>query len=222
MEFHYLKIPIPKRPWLWFRYRISTILLLIAILSIALAWRRDHAKLAGELRKITRPAGNWTAAQATGPPNTTGPGDIPTAWTSAQSDNQEEWLLLDYEKSVVPTAIVVHETYNPGAVFKVTHVPRWGAEQILWEGADPTPVGSGAGVSRLPVAKRVRTSRIKVYINSPGVPSWNEIDAVGLEYGDPKKPQMIWASEAEASSYYGQGNNFVTLNLGSHSYMETF
>ena len=53
--------------------------------------------------------------------------------------------MLDYEKSVVPTAIVVHETLSPGAVVKVTQVPLWGKEQVLWQGTDPTPAGSGAG-----------------------------------------------------------------------------
>jgi len=32
MEYYRLSIPIPKRPWLWIRYRIVTILLLVAIL----------------------------------------------------------------------------------------------------------------------------------------------------------------------------------------------
>jgi hypothetical protein len=145
--------------------------------------------------------------QATGPPNTAGPGDISTAWASATQDGQQEWLLLEYEKSVVPTAILIHETYNPGAVFKVTHVPRWGKEKVLWEGTDPISIGKNGWVSHLPVTAGIRTGRIKVYINSPAVPGWNEIDAVGLEYGDDK--QVIWAERATASSSYGQANQTV-------------
>jgi hypothetical protein len=81
---------------------------------------------------------------------------------------------------------------------------------VLWEGTDPTPVGAPGGVSRLPVMTRVRTGRIKVYLNSPAVPGWNEIDAVGLEYGD--NNQTIWAKRASASSLYGESGN---TNWGS-------
>jgi hypothetical protein len=207
MEYHYLRIPIPKRRWLWISFRIGSILLLVAIISILLAWRRDHDKLTAELRRMKHPNGNWTPSQATGAPNTAGPGDITTAWASASSDNQQEWLLLEFDKSVRPTAIVIHETYNPGAVIKVTHVPMWGTEKVIWEGTDPTPTNAGVGVSRLPVTERIRTGRIKVYIDSQNVAGFNEIDAVGLEYGDPKSPEIIWASEAEASSYWGESWN---------------
>jgi hypothetical protein len=203
MEYYRLTIPIPKQPWRWIRFRISTILLLVAILAILLAWRRDRQQLAAQLYQLQNPVSGWSVHQATGPPNTSGSGDISTAWASATQDDQQEWLQLEYEKSVVPTAILIHETYNPGAVFKVTHVPTWGKERVLWEGTDPTAVGTGGGVSRLPVTAGIRTSRIKVYINSPAVPGWNEIDAVGIEYGDSK--QVIWAERATASSSYGGG-----------------
>jgi hypothetical protein len=203
MDYYRLTIPIPKQPWRWIRFRISTILLLVAIVAMALAWHRDHQNLTAQLYQIQNPVKSWSVHQATGPPNTSGPGDISTAWASATQDGQQEWLQLEYEKSVVPTAIVIHETYNPGAVFKVTHVPRWGIERVLWEGKDPLSTGSGGLVSRLPVTARIRTSRIKVYLNSPAVPGWNEIDAVGIEYGASK--QVIWAERATASSSYGGG-----------------
>jgi hypothetical protein len=180
---------------------------LIAILGIVLAWYQDHQRLSAQLYRLQNPDTGWGVGQVTGPPNTRGPGDIHTAWASASQDDQQEWLLLEYDKSVVPAAILIHETYNPGAVFKVTHRPKWGRERVLWEGTDPTPPGSGAGVSRLPVAARIKTSRIKVYVNSPAVPGWNEIDAVGLEYGDDK--QVIWAMHAGASSSYGGANQTV-------------
>jgi hypothetical protein len=108
--------------------------------------------------------------------------------------------VLEYEKSVTPTAIVIHETHNPGAVYKVTHLPKWGKERILWEGTDPTATSIRGGVSRLPLTGKIRTGRIKVYINSPAVPGYNEIDAVGLEYG---KGEVIWVKRASASSSYG-------------------
>ena len=55
-----------------------------------------------------------------------------------------------------------------------------GVETVLWQGADPTPVGSGGGVSKLPLSNAPATTRIKIYLDSPAVPGWNEIDAVAL------------------------------------------
>jgi hypothetical protein len=209
MDYYRLTIPIPKQPWKWIRFRIVTILLLVAILAISLAWWRDHQRLAAELYRIQNPVSGWGVEQVTGPPNTAGPGDISTAWASATQDDQQEWLILEYDSSVVPSAILVHETYNPGAVVKVSHFPKWGREKVLWEGADPTPSSMGMGISRLPVNAEVKTGRIKIYIDSPAVAGWNEIDAVGLEFGN---GEVIWADRAEASSSYGRSppSSFAT------------
>ncbi len=201
MEFYRLTIPIPKQPWLWIRFRLATILLLVAILAISLAWWRDHQQLATQLYQLRHPNIGWGTDQVLGPPNTTGPGDISTAWASAMPDNAQEWLVLEYGVSVVPTAILVHETYNPGALLKVTHYPKIGQEQILWTGIDPTPIGAGAGISRLPITANIKTNRIKLYIDSVAVSGWNEIDAVGIEYG---QGQVIWAERASASSSFGR------------------
>jgi hypothetical protein len=203
MDCYRLTIPIPKQPWRLFRFRILTILLLITITALLLSWRRDRQYLSRLIYQMNYPSPNWDVSQATGPPNTTGPGDIVTAWASATQDGQEEWLMLEYTSSVVPKAIRIHETFNPGAVFKITHVPRWGKEQILWEGTDPTPVGAGAGVSRIPLTTSMRTGRIKLYIDSQAVAGWNEIDAVGLEFGD---GEVIWAYSATASTSYATGD----------------
>jgi hypothetical protein len=178
-------------------------MLLVTIVALALGWWRDHQLLSLQIWQIENPNVGWDVSQATGPPNTTGPGDITTAWASATPDGQQEWLVLEYGSAVVPKAILVHETYNPGAVVKATHFPHFGNEQVLWEGTDPTPTSAGAGVSRLPIATAVKTGRIKLYIDSPAVSGWNEIDAVGLEYGN---GQIIWAENASASSSYGNRN----------------
>jgi hypothetical protein len=212
MEYYRLTIPIPTQPWKWIRFRIVTILLLVAILAISLAWWRDHQRLAAELFRVQHPSSGWGVDQLIGAPNTSGPGDISTAWASASQDNQKEWLILEYEKSVVPVAVVVHETYNPGAVVKVSHYPKWGSEKVLWEGTDPTPSTAGMGVSRLPVSAGVKTRRIKLYIDSPAVPGWNEIDAVGLELAN---DDVIWAKSAEASSAYGSPSTSGVATRGT-------
>jgi hypothetical protein len=152
-----------------------------------------------DLASVQRAKRNWGPEQATGEPDTDAAGDIVTAWASASQDGQEEWLMTEYENFVTPTAVLVHETYNPGALFRVTVFKPDGEEVEVWKGADPTPTESGLGVSEIPVKVNFKTNRVKIYLDSPSVPGWNEIDAVGLR---DKAKTTQWAVAAEASSTY--------------------
>ena len=201
MDYYRLTIPIPKQPWLWLRFRITTILLLIAIVAIVLAWRRDHRQMAAEIYRLSYPAAYYQASQATGPPDVTGQGDSHRAWCNATLDTDDDWLQLDYETPIVPSAIVVHENYGTGAVVRVTHVPSFGIETTLWQGTStPTP-GSSGSFTKLPVTTNIKTNRIKIYLKQSAATNWNEIDAVGLV---DHKGRVSWASGAKASSTWGQ------------------
>jgi hypothetical protein len=200
MEYYRLTIPIPKQPWRWIHFRISTILLLTTIAAVALAWRRDHRRMAAERHRLQYPYPHYQAEQALGPPDAPNLGDSSSAWCPA-TDGGKEWLLLEYQKAVLPTAIIVHENSSSGAVVKVTDYRGWGRETPLWEGAYPPAPGASGGVARLPVAGSVRTNRIKVYLDTGAAAGWNEIDAVGIEYGVNK---VMWARDVQASSTWGQ------------------
>ena len=144
----------------------------------------------------------WSTEQATGKPDTPGSGDIVTAWASATQDGQQEWLICEYEAFQRPTAVVIHETYNPGAVFKVATVNDDNEEQVVWEGNDPTPRDQPRGISEIPIKSDIAIKKIKIYIDSPAVPGWNEIDAVGLRGAN---GEIQWAKHVEASSTFGAG-----------------
>jgi hypothetical protein len=144
---------------------------------------------------------NWGPEQATGPPDTKEAGDRPTAWASQTPDGQDEWLLLEYATPVVPKAVVVHETFNPGAVYRVTAFRLDGKEVEVWKGKDPTPTDKDQGVSVIPVKTKFKTNRIVIYLNSTKVAGWNEIDAVGLRDA---RGKTQWAVAADASSTYAQ------------------
>ncbi|HEV8604545.1 MAG TPA: hypothetical protein VGQ99_04220 [Tepidisphaeraceae bacterium] len=143
---------------------------------------------------------NWSILQVIGPPDTPGAGDIVTAWASSTTDSQTEWLILDYETPVTPIEIDVHETYNPGALERVSVFDEDGQEITIWEGSDPTRVGSSRGVSKIPVSAKFKTSRVKIYLDSPSVQGWNEIDTVGLH---DDAGNTLWPVNASASSSYG-------------------
>ena len=152
-----------------------------------------------DLKAAAKPRRPWGPEQATGPPDTwPRSGDVTTAWASLTEDAQDEWLLLEYAEPVQPYAALVYATYNPGAVNRVTVFKLDGTEVEVWKGKDPTPVGSGKGVSVIPFRINFKTNRIKIYLASKSVGGWNEIDAVGLR----TRSKTYWATSVESSSTY--------------------
>lgn len=162
-----------------------------------------------DLTTIPKPKRSWGPEQATGAPDTPEAGDITTAWASLTPDEQDEWLLLEYAEPVVPSAVQVYETYNPGAVNKVSVITLDGKEVEVWTGKDPTPPDSDKGVSVIPIRVDFKTNRVKIYLNSQNVEGWNEIDAVGLMDAFEKTQ---WAIAVDASSTYAQQATPVEVN----------
>lgn len=149
---------------------------------------------------IGRPHGpSWTPGQAAGAPDTKEAGDYSTAWAPAAQDGGREWLQVKYDRAVELSEIVIHETYNPGAVSRVVAVLPGGGERVIWEGTASTEEGI---VERaLPVPPGIRSDQIRVELDTARVPGWNEIDAVEIIGRDGTRQ---WATESTASSYYGQ------------------
>jgi len=139
----------------------------------------------------------WSPEQATGPPDTMEAGDRSTAWASRNPDSGEEWLKLDYKREVMVAEVRVRETYNPGAIVKVTAVLPGGDEALIWEG---TEAPAQAPVDRsFPNPQPIKARSVKVYLDTTKVPGWNEIDAVELVGTDGTRQ---WAMQATASSSY--------------------
>ena len=154
---------------------------------------------------------SWGTEQATGEPDTNEAGDISSAWASLSQDAQEEWLLLEYAELIEPLTVQVYETYNPGALTKVSVFNAVGMEEVVWEGEDPTPLGAEKGVSVVPFKVGYPINRVKLYFDSIRVAGWNEIDAVGLR---DNAGQTHWATVAHASSTYAeQQENVDSLPL---------
>ena len=126
---------------------------------------------------------DWSAQQACGKPDTKVAGDRPTAWTSENPDEGEEWLELTYRASVRPLGIRVHETFNPGAVVKIEGQDAGKKWRVLWQGKDEAkaaPACLDVQVEPQDFATRV----VRVTLDTSLVKGWNEIDAVQL-IGEP-------------------------------------
>jgi hypothetical protein len=147
----------------------------------------------------------FSPAQVTGPPDVRQAGDNSQAWASQTPDGQKEWLLCEYAEALEARAIIVYETFNPGALVQVSAFNADGDEIVAWEGNDPTPRGKPKGISVIPVKLDFPVKRIRLSIDSPAVPGWNEIDAVAIEDRD---GNTHWAVRAEASSVYGSPGAF--------------
>ena len=140
----------------------------------------------------------WGEEQAVGPPDTFEAGDRPSAWASLLPDGGEEWLSTGFDAPVDIAEIRIRETYNPGAITKVTAFVN-GSEQVIWEGTSQSGPAPRDFVVRPDFG--VTSDAIAIHMDTGLVKGWNEIDAV----------QMIdragnghWATSAEASSTFAQ------------------
>jgi len=116
--------------------------------------------------------------QATGEPNTPTAMDSGTAWTPQEMDAGLEWLQVRFDKTVAVAEVRVRESYNPGAISKVTAILADNSEVLLWEGRSPVSEAPCDLVVR--PENNVEANTIKVYLDTARVPGWNEIDAVAL------------------------------------------
>jgi hypothetical protein len=165
-----------------------------------------------EQKKLAASRPDWSALQACGPPDTFTAGDARTAWASAQPNAGPEWLKLDYSGPFQVAGILVRESYNPGAISKVSVVLDNGAEVPVWQGVEPP---GGAPVERqYPVSGSLTANSVKVYLDTKRVTGWSEIDAVAIITPD---GQRHWATDASASSSYStrmvDGDLLNTWNL---------
>jgi hypothetical protein len=145
---------------------------------------------------------SWSPGRAAGPPDTPEHGDYATAWASQSPDAGKEWLQLKYPKSVEISEINVHETYNPGALSKVSAIMPDGSERVIWEGTEDPEAGVVERAVKVPPG--IHADQIRIELDTSRVPGWNEIDAVELVGRDGSRQ---WAAESTASSYYGQGRD---------------
>ncbi|HWB04604.1 MAG TPA: hypothetical protein VG796_16365 [Verrucomicrobiales bacterium] len=171
-------------------------------------WRefRQKVEMAMTAATTKRPGGpSWSPGRAAGPPDTPNHGDHATAWASQAPDGGKEWLQLKYSKSVEISEINILESYNPGALSKVSAIMPDGSEKIIWEGRENPEEGVVERAVKVP--KGIRSDQIRIELDTSRVPGWNEIDAVELVGTDGSRQ---WAAESTASSYYGQNRGLLT------------
>ncbi len=152
----------------------------------------------------------WGPEQATGFPDSpmlVG-GDYRTAWASRTEDDQDEWLLLSYGKNILTKAVIVYESFNPGALDEIDMIQGENAVQLWQRDARPAASFPGEGyvINRIDLQDLILIKQIRLSLKSTKVPGWNEIDAVGLE---DENGDVHWATYAQASSWFGESDSGI-------------
>jgi hypothetical protein len=126
----------------------------------------------------------WSAMQAIGAPNTVNCGDFSSAWASLSSSGKD-WILLTYTQSVIPTRIIIYQTYHPGAVSRVEVVDEAGNLIMIYQ-AVPAITSQCPDFLEIEVTDvNTLVRSVRVTIDQSSHNGWSEIDAVQL-LGKPK------------------------------------
>jgi hypothetical protein len=121
----------------------------------------------------------FSAAQATGMPNTPRCGDFETAWASAKR-NPQEWLEVRFAVPVYATGIVIYESFRPGRVVQVDVREPNGTLHTVFKGKDPTTTCPGQFAPQFPPTPFL-VNAVRITVEEPTDPEgFAEIDAVQL------------------------------------------
>jgi hypothetical protein len=165
-------------------------------------------------RKARQPG--WTAAQASGPPDTNSSGDHPTAWAAAQQDGGMEWLRAQFETPVDIAQIRVRETDHPGAIVKVSAILEDGREVVVWRGAEAVGLSAPYDAAFNATAG-IKARAVQIELDTSKSPGWEEIDAIELVGRDGSRQ---WATSVDASSSYGTRSTGLTLENGADAFWQ--
>lgn len=125
-------------------------------------------------------ATRWSRHQTVGAPDVYPThGDQAAAWATREQSRGEEWIEVSFATPLTASAVVIVETFNPGAVVRVDDLTDPVRPVVLWTGA--TPTARASRVLRLELPEPRRLGSVRVVLDTTRASTWNEIDAVGLQ-----------------------------------------
>ncbi|MBK8955251.1 MAG: hypothetical protein IPM34_06815 [Saprospiraceae bacterium] len=138
-------------------------------------------------------------------------GDFASAWASSTADGRREFLHLGYDFPSKIKGVAVFETYYPGAVDTVFALNPNTNQWIPLYVGNAAPAPATARIFQVNFSPTdFKVSQIRVAINSPAVPGYNEIDAIGL----------IDVESVNQEDIHGSEINFYTWRAGNKIYIE--
>lgn len=122
---------------------------------------------------------DYGVIQATGAPDVyPAAADEPKAWASLTLDDMDEFITVGFKTPVVAESVWVFQTFNPGAITKIT-VKAADGDHVVYTGTAKS-VGACAHVLSVSTKTCSPISSVRIDVGSKAVPGYNEIDAVGL------------------------------------------
>ncbi len=167
-------------------------------------WASKVIKFSSQYSKFDK-----AALQVLGKPNVLPRGgEAKTAWTVKYKNGKEmsgpAYIIVGYQKPMIIQQVAIAESFNPGAITKVTiYGEEKGQEQKVYE-ATPTPAKVKARMLNIFLNKPTEfyVSKVRVDLNPEAVPGENQIDAIGIaECKDSVKakinvvPGIVWDSK---------------------------
>lgn len=125
---------------------------------------------------------NWSAARALGreevyPEHY----DDIRAWASLTPDDYREYLVLGFDSVQTVTRIEIYETYYPGAIDTVYLRSKGEFVRVYAGKAEVPEIPNESRIFVIDVNPPVfAVDAIRIELDSPEVPGWNEIDAVAI------------------------------------------
>jgi hypothetical protein len=124
----------------------------------------------------------YTAFEALGEENVyDNYGDLAGSWASKNPDDQREFLVLGFEIPQTVITIEIFETYNPGAIDTVylrnSDTGKW---KIIYSKPAEKNLPAEARKKSIFLVETPLVDAIRIALNSPAIPGWNEIDAVAI------------------------------------------
>jgi len=123
-------------------------------------------------------SGDWAAVQATGPANVFGCDDNIHAWASLHP-NGVDWLDLDFSRTVVPTQVIIYESYGTSSIEKIELQDINGANHSIYTG-NPGRVACPRKLTIDVTTIQTPVYRVRISVDQRSINDWNEIDAVQL------------------------------------------
>jgi hypothetical protein len=123
----------------------------------------------------------WGFGQAAGAPDTSGCGDIGSAWASSSSTGSDV-LTLTFAEAVIPSQINIYQTYNPGAIYQVEVAGPGTSKPITLPNSEDPPGNTDCpGVFTIDIEDvDTPANEVVIYLDQTITGNWNEIDAVEL------------------------------------------
>jgi len=119
---------------------------------------------------------DWSADQATGPPEMNACESIETNWTPLEGGSVAEWLELGYPASTQAIGVdVVNSGVQNGFVQSVELIDSGGGRHTIWDDTDPSTCGE-----ILSLRWNQTTYDVSSVVVHTQVDEWEEIDAVEL------------------------------------------